>query len=194
MIGLPLLPRKSAAALCRFYHNVRKDVYAGYVILGYFDNTIILQDCILKVDRYGRPISENLADQWPARRGIAAALINIAPCLNEESLLLPVMEFLLDNPCALKDEKNAVRNDMLQVGITLVEIHGKAHVTPLLTKFEQFLANTPKTGAYDVVRQNAIVIMGTLAKHLDSKHPKIRPIVHQLLAALSTPSEEVLYV
>lgn len=80
---------------------------------------------------------------------------------------------------------------MLQVGIRLVTLHGRKFVGLMLTKFEEFLSNAPKTAEYDVVRQNAVVIMGNLAKHLDAGHPKIRPTVHQLLAALSTPSEEV---
>ena len=78
-----------------------------------------------------------------------------------------------------------------QVAITLIQHHGKAFVGPLVTKLEEFLVSAPKTADFDVVRQSAIVIMGNLARHLDAKHPKIRPVVHQLLAALSTPSEEV---
>ena len=183
--------RNSAATavgiLLPHYTNLTEQITKRLIEL-YAEN---IENCKPKVDKFGRPTSEQLLNSWPARRGIALTLSEIAPCLNTEELLSDAMEFLLKKPCALKDEKAPVRNDMLQVGIRLVTLHGRKFVGLLLTKFEEFLAKAPKTAEYDVVRQNAVVIMGNLAKHLDAGHPKIRPTVHQLLAALSTPSEEV---
>ncbi|XP_055340770.1 eIF-2-alpha kinase activator GCN1-like isoform X2 [Paramacrobiotus metropolitanus] len=147
--------------------------------------------CKVKLDKFGRALLDSQPDQWPARRGIASALTAVAPYLNKQEMLERLMDFMLQNPCALKDEKAPVRSDMLELGVTVVELHGEQYVGLLLEKFEECLAKAPKTGEYDIVRQNAIVIMGSLAKHLDKTHPKIRPIVHQLVAALSTPSEEV---
>ena len=37
-------------------------------------------------------------------------------------------------------------------------------------------------------------MMGSLAKHLDKDNPKVKPIVGQLISALSTPSQEVSYL
>ena len=34
-------------------------------------------------------------------------------------------------------------------------------------------------------------VEGSLAKHLDKDNPKVKPIMGQLISALSTPSQEV---
>ena len=65
------------------------------------------------------------------------------------------------------------------------------NVNILLPVFENFLATAPDTAHNDTVRQSIIILMGTLAKHLDSDNPKVKPIVAQLISALSTPSQEV---
>lgn len=43
------------------------------------------------------------------------------------------------------------------------------------------------------MRQSVVVLMGSLAKHLDKSDPKVKPIVAKLIAALSTPSQQVTY-
>ena len=57
--------------------------------------------------------------------------------------------------------------------------------------FENFLATAPNTASNDTVRQSIVILMGNLARHLDSENPKVKPIVAQLVSALSTPSQEV---
>ena len=57
--------------------------------------------------------------------------------------------------------------------------------------FENFLATAPNTASNDTVRQSIVILMGNLARHLDSDNPKVKPIVAQLVSALSTPSQEV---
>ena len=57
--------------------------------------------------------------------------------------------------------------------------------------FEEFLKNAPNDASYDAVRQSVVVLMGSLAKHLDKIDPKVKPIVAKLIAALSTPSQQV---
>lgn len=61
----------------------------------------------------------------------------------------------------------------------------------LLPVFENFMENAPGTADYDPVRQSIVILMGNLARHLDADNPKVKPIVAQLIAALSTPSQEV---
>ena len=65
------------------------------------------------------------------------------------------------------------------------------NVSDLLPVFEDFLSNAPGTASYDAVRQSIVILMGSLAKHLDKDNPKVKPIVGQLISALSTPSQEV---
>ena len=57
--------------------------------------------------------------------------------------------------------------------------------------FEEFLTSAPSTASNDAVRQSIVILMGSLAKHLDKDNPKVKPIVAQLISALSTPSQEV---
>lgn len=65
------------------------------------------------------------------------------------------------------------------------------NVNSLLPVFEEFLKNAPNDASYDAVRQSVVVLMGSLAKHLEKSDPKVKPIVAKLIAALSTPSQQV---
>ncbi|KAJ8414754.1 hypothetical protein AAFF_G00022770 [Aldrovandia affinis] len=69
--------------------------------------------------------------------------------------------------------------------------HGKDNVSSLLPVFEEFLKDAPQDASYDSVRQSVVILMGSLAKHLDKSDPKVKPIVGKLIAALSTPSQQV---
>jgi len=66
-------------------------------------------------------------------------------------------------------------------------------VSTLLPVFEQCLSDAPATASYDALRHSVVILMGTLAKHLDADNPKVRPIVGLLIETLSTPSQQVLY-
>jgi len=65
------------------------------------------------------------------------------------------------------------------------------NVSTLLPVFEQCLSDAPATASYDALRQSVVILMGTLAKHLDADNPKVRPIVGLLIETLSTPSQQV---
>ena len=49
----------------------------------------------------------------------------------------------------------------------------------------------PTSERYDSVRQNVVILLGTLARHLDKTDPKVKPIVAKLTETLSTPSQAV---
>lgn len=65
-------------------------------------------------------------------------------------------------------------------------------MSSLLPVFEEFLKNAPQDASYDSVRQSVVILMGSLAKHLDKNDPKVKPIVAKLITALSTPSQQVI--
>lgn len=65
------------------------------------------------------------------------------------------------------------------------------NVSSLLPVFEEFLKNAPQDASYDSVRQSVVILMGSLAKHLEKSDPKVKPIVAKLITALSTPSQQV---
>ncbi|XP_056628816.1 eIF-2-alpha kinase activator GCN1 isoform X1 [Triplophysa dalaica] len=140
------------------------------------------------LDALGRVISESPPDQWEARCGIALALNKLAQHL-DESQVTPVFLFFV--PDALNDRHPEVRRCMLDAALSALNTHGKDNVNSLLPVFEEFLKSAPQNASYDSVRQSVVILMGSLAKHLDKSDPKVKPIVAKLITALSTPSQQV---
>ncbi|XP_014444459.1 eIF-2-alpha kinase activator GCN1 [Tupaia chinensis] len=140
------------------------------------------------LDALGRVISESPPDQWEARCGLALALNKLSEYL-DSSQVKPLFQFFV--PDALNDRNPDVRKCMLDAALATLNTHGKENVNSLLPVFEEFLKNAPNDASYDAVRQSVVVLMGSLAKHLDKSDPKVKPIVAKLIAALSTPSQQV---
>ncbi|XP_035236035.1 eIF-2-alpha kinase activator GCN1 [Anguilla anguilla] len=140
------------------------------------------------LDALGRVISEAPPDQWEARCGIALALNKLSQYL-DESEVTPLFLFFV--PDALNDRHPEVRRCMLDAALSALNTHGKDNVSSLLPVFEEFLKDAPQDATYDSVRQSVVILMGSLAKHLDKSDPKVKPIVGKLIAALSTPSQQV---
>ncbi|XP_034546988.1 eIF-2-alpha kinase activator GCN1 [Notolabrus celidotus] len=140
------------------------------------------------LDALGRVISESPPDQWEARCGIALALNKLSQYL-DESQVTPLFLFFV--PDALNDRHTEVRRCMLDAALSSLNTHGKDNVSCLLPVFEEFLKNAPQDASYDSVRQSVVILMGSLAKHLDKNDPKVKPIVAKLITALSTPSQQV---
>ncbi|XP_075424511.1 stalled ribosome sensor GCN1 isoform X2 [Ascaphus truei] len=140
------------------------------------------------LDALGRVISESPPDQFEARCGIALALNKLAQYL-DGSQVKPLFQFFV--PDALNDRNPEVRKCMLDAALSALNTHGKDSVNSLLPVFEEFLKHAPNDAGYDAVRQSVVILMGSLAKHLDKSDPKIKPIVAKLIAALSTPSQQV---
>ncbi|XP_054628453.1 eIF-2-alpha kinase activator GCN1 isoform X1 [Dunckerocampus dactyliophorus] len=140
------------------------------------------------LDTLGRVISESPPDQWEARCGIALTLNKLSQYL-DKSQVTPLFLFFV--PDALNDRHAEVRRCMLDAALSALNTHGKDNVSSLLPVFEEFLKNAPQDASYDSVRQSVVILMGSLAKHLDKSDPKVKPIVAKLITALSTPSQQV---
>ncbi|XP_067861626.1 stalled ribosome sensor GCN1 [Heptranchias perlo] len=140
------------------------------------------------LDALGRVISESPPDQWEARCGIALALNKLSQYLDGSQVKLLFQFFV---PEALNDRHAEVRKCMLDAALSALNTHGKDNVNSLLPVFEEFLRNAPNDASYDAVRQSVVILMGSLAKHLDKSDPKVKPIVAKLITALSTPSQQV---
>ena len=80
---------------------------------------------------------------------------------------------------------------MLDAAVATIDLHGKETVGDLLPVFEDFLDNAPEDSSLDIVRQSVVILMGSLARHLDKDDPKVRPIIGKLIQALATPSQQV---
>lgn len=138
-------------------------------------------------DKYDRVVVEAV-DLWEGRAGVAMALQQLAPLLTTETVVTLANFFV---PDALGDRNAEVRNKMLEAAMSVVNSHGKETVNSLLPVFEKFLNTAPNHASYDAVRQSVIILMGSLAKHLEHSDPKIKPIVAKLVEALHTPSQQV---
>ncbi|XP_063238170.1 stalled ribosome sensor GCN1 isoform X2 [Bacillus rossius redtenbacheri] len=140
-----------------------------------------------KLDSFGRVIEQPI-DTWEPRSGVALALAQVAPLLDCKSVAQMVTFFV---PTGLGDRNEEVRKNMLAAALAAVDSHGKETVNSLLPVFEDFLDQAPDSGSFDAVRQSVVILMGSLARHLDKDDRKIRPIVTKLIDALSTPSQQV---
>ena len=120
--------------------------------------------------------------------GIALALAKVQPYYDEFMVTQAVSFFV---PAGLGDRNEVVRKDMLSAAVATIDNHGKDTVAELLPVFEEFLDNAPSDSSYDIVRQSVVILMGSLARHLDKDDPKVRPIIGKLIQALATPSQQV---
>lgn len=140
-----------------------------------------------RLDQFGREI-EPAIDQWSPRRGVAIALCQIAQFFSLIDVDR-VMHFMVAK--GLGDREEIVHKEMLAAALCIVDLHGKETIGKLLPVFESFLDKAPKSSYYDNIRQAVVILMGSLARHLDKDDERIQPIVKRLLDALSTPSQQV---
>lgn len=138
-------------------------------------------------DQFEREIVPAI-DQWVPRRGVAIALCQIAQFYSLESVD-KVIQFMVSK--GLGDRDEIVHKEMLAAALAVVDLHGKETTNKLLPVFENFLDKAPKSSNYDNIRQAVVILMGSLARHLEKDDERIQPIVRRLLAALSTPSQQV---
>lgn len=81
---------------------------------------------------------------------------------------------------------------MVRAGRLLVDAHGAALGTAMVPLLDSHLEQQQKDDAEsDMVREGAVVFLGTLASHLNPGDPKVNAIMNTLLDVLTTPSEPV---
>lgn len=140
------------------------------------------------LDSLHRVVSESPPDMWEARSGIALALGKMAPFLSRNQVSNLVSFFV---PEGLGDRHTTVRKHMLDAAVAIIDNHGKDCLSDLLPVFDNFMDQAPDNSSYDAVRQSVVILMGTLARHLDKDDPRVKPIIIKLIEALSTPSQQV---
>ncbi|ESN99099.1 hypothetical protein HELRODRAFT_107160 [Helobdella robusta] len=175
----------SAIALALQQHQQFLD-YILKLIINYYDDKLFIAPPIK--DQFGRIVKESPPDDYHSRHGIAMMLGKIASLLNQNTVEI-LFDFFVKK--SLSDCNEEVRQEMLKSALLIINEHGKDNIGYLLGVFEDFLESAPVTASYDSVRQSVVIMMGTLAKHLDADHPKLKPIVGRLIATLATPSEQV---
>ncbi|CAG9462953.1 unnamed protein product [Pedinophyceae sp. YPF-701] len=127
-----------------------------------------------------------------ARLGCAASLAACAPQMPPAQIMRGV-SFLLSTGLADPDE--SVRARMSEAGVAMVDAHGGSVGRELLPLLEAATARDASGAAADqatadLVREGAVVMLGTLARHMDDQG-KMRGVVEALVEALGIPSESV---
>ncbi|XP_042907743.1 stalled ribosome sensor GCN1 [Parasteatoda tepidariorum] len=140
------------------------------------------------LDSLHRVVSTSPPDQWEARSGIALCLGKLAEHLSHNQVVA-LMSFFV--PDGLGDRHPTVRKHMLDAAVAIIDVHGKECLSELLPVFDNFMDKAPDNSSYDAVRQSVVILMGSLARHLDKDDPRVKPIIIKLIEALSTPSQQV---
>jgi hypothetical protein len=139
------------------------------------------------LDQFDREVVPAI-DPWGPRRGIAVAISQISQFF-DLATVESVMQFMVST--GLRDREEIVHKEMLAASLVIIDIHGKDCVTSLLPVFEDFLDKAPNHSCFDLIRQAVVILMCSLARHLDKDDSKVQPIVQRSLAALSTSSQQV---
>lgn len=142
-----------------------------------------------KTDDLGRkkvnPLKDTYSDQ---RLTLATILIECIPLATTKSINKLVPFFV---PGAISDRNTRVQETMLEAAVVLVNEHGNKRTQFIMSTFQTFLSKSAKAVDSDDVKKNVIILLGTMAKHLDPKDPQIKVILGQLIQALNTPSQVV---
>ena len=103
------------------------------------------------------------------------------------------VDFLLTHGLTHPDDM--IREKMVAAGLALVDAYDPRDLDVLFDlvdqKLEEAKDHERNTTADDHMREGAIVLLGSLAKHLSPDDPRVKDIIANLLAVLSTPSESV---
>ena len=142
-----------------------------------------------KTDDLGRkkinPLKDSCSDQ---RLSLARVLVECIPHATTKSVNKLVPFFV---PGAISDRNTRVQETMLEAALVLVNSHGSKRTQFIMSSFQTFLTKSAKTSDNDNTRRNVIILLGTMAKHLDPNDAQVKAILAQLIQALNTPSQMV---
>jgi hypothetical protein len=123
-----------------------------------------------KQDSFGRDIFIEYRDQWEERVGVASALEQLSKHA-ESADAMHFLKFVI--PRALSDPSPKVQSAMMAAAQAAIGCHGDTLAGELMAHSEESLKSIPDSQEADVVRQCIIVLMGSLAKHIDKENPKV---------------------
>lgn len=107
--------------------------------------------------------------------------------------LLQILQFIVME--GVVDPSAEVRSKMQLAGVKIVAKQGKYCIMPLLSALEDILARkaseNENLAEFDNRHAATIVLMGSVARHLDKTHPSLISILQLLVDSLKIPSESV---
>lgn len=123
-----------------------------------------------KSDEFGRTVVAEYRDQWECRVGVAKAMEQVQSFV-DAGATMEFLKFVI--PGALSDPRQEVGMAIMSAARAAITTHGEELSGKLMTHFEHCLNSAPDTHEADAIRQSAVVLMGTLAKHMDKQNPKV---------------------
>ncbi|KDE04239.1 hypothetical protein MVLG_05338 [Microbotryum lychnidis-dioicae p1A1 Lamole] len=150
------------------------------------------KEIVPQYDQFGMIIEESLTaeDPWKTREALGTTLRLAAP-LFEPRHVQSFFDLLIDES-ALGDRKQAVRSEMLEAAMSVIDFHGAENLQALINRFEEFLRRPSKGDeTQDYIFESLVILLGRLARHLDPADERVKTVVARLVDALKTPSEVV---
>eukprot|EP00697_Spironema_sp_BW2_P005019 gnl/Spiro4/1676_TR880_c0_g1_i1.p1 gnl/Spiro4/1676_TR880_c0_g1~~gnl/Spiro4/1676_TR880_c0_g1_i1.p1 ORF type:complete len:1552 (-),score=416.40 gnl/Spiro4/1676_TR880_c0_g1_i1:3-4658(-) len=183
----------AADALGGAFHHYRSALPALLTQL-----TQLYTKCMPHVEekKYGPP-GDPIDDAHTSRHGVALAFKGLGHLYGQDEILFMFSFLIQPTPAmspipALSDDNSAVRQQMLQSGIDVIQSYGQPYIGSLLPMFEAYLDGPAgATVAADRVRGGVIVFLGSLAAHLPQNDGRIPAIVDRMLESLKLASELV---
>lgn len=77
-----------------------------------------------KLDEFGHVVEQPI-DEWGGRRGVALALVAVAPHLAGKDHVARLVNFFVSK--GLGDRAENVRNEMANAAMAIVDLHGKVN-------------------------------------------------------------------
>jgi hypothetical protein len=121
-------------------------------------------------DNFGRTVYIQVSDPWECRVGVARALEQLPSHMTPKETMR-LLTFTI--PGALSDPCPDVLDALMTAAKTAISCHGASIAGQLMEHCETCLQSAGDTRESDVIRQSIVVLMGTLAKHLDKGNPKV---------------------
>ena len=123
-----------------------------------------------KSDEFGRAVVIEYHDLWECRVGVAKAMEQVQNFVDAKTTM-KFLKFVI--PDALSDPRSEVREAIMSAARAAITTHGDDLSGKLMEHFELCLKSAGDSHEADAVRQSAVVLMGTLAKHMDKQNPKV---------------------
>lgn len=121
-------------------------------------------------DSFGRVVFIEYRDPWEPRVGLAKAMEPV-PKFLETKAALDFLKFII--PDALSEVNPEVQKAIMSAARAAITTHGESIAGELMGHFDKCLQSVPNTVEADIVRQSIVVLMGTLAQHMDKSNPKV---------------------
>jgi hypothetical protein len=138
---------------------------------------------------------DELDTRWFIRAAVIqfCALITAHPEFDRDSIIFSALQFLLETGSI--DPKPEIRSSAVNAAKGIVEFFGSVHLSSFMNYLEEVLARKPSKHEnltdFDNRYGGTVVLLGTLAQHLDETSSTLTKVLDLLLEALLIPSESV---